>query len=183
MEWLQLVFEFLVIGSFSVGGGLATIPFLFRLTERYDWFTSAQLIDMIAISESTPGPIGINVATFAGYQALGIWGGVLASFSVMLTGLIFMIVISTVLKRFKESSVMKKIFYGLLPTVAALLFFASYKMFFVSLGEFGDWNQLMYNIVLFGISLLLTTKYKWEPFKLIIFAVIVSFIFNGLGIL
>ena len=68
MTLITLFLEFFKIGLFSVGGGLATLPFLYDLADRYDWFTRVQLIDMIAISESTPGPIGVNMATFAGYN-------------------------------------------------------------------------------------------------------------------
>ena len=72
MIYLILFFEFLIIGTFSIGGGLATLPYLYSLAERYPWFNKATLIDMIAISESTPGPIGINMATFAGFKAGGV---------------------------------------------------------------------------------------------------------------
>ena len=82
MTILQLMYEFFKTGLFSVGGGLATLPFLYEMSSRYPhWFTSADIADMIAISESTPGPIGINMSTYAGYTVAGILGGVLASFS------------------------------------------------------------------------------------------------------
>ena len=69
MTFLLLFYEFFKVGLFSVGGGLATIPFLRRIAERYPWFTVEELSDMIAVSESTPGPVGINMATYAGYRA------------------------------------------------------------------------------------------------------------------
>ena len=76
MIYLRLFWEFCKVGLFSVGGGLATIPFLTNLGERTGWFTSGQLADMIAISESTPGPMGVNTATYVGFACGGIPGGV-----------------------------------------------------------------------------------------------------------
>ena len=75
MIFLTLIFEFFKTGLFAIGGGLATIPFLRELARVYPWFTEGELVDMIAISESTPGPIGINMATYAGFKAAGVLGG------------------------------------------------------------------------------------------------------------
>lgn len=73
MIYALLFYEFFKIGLFAIGGGAVTIPFLFDLTEKYDWFTTAQLTNMIAVAESTPGPLGVNMATFAGFQSAGIF--------------------------------------------------------------------------------------------------------------
>ncbi len=74
MIYLTLAIEFFKIGLFSIGGGMATLPFLMDLTTRYDWFTASELTNMVAISESTPGPVGVNMATYAGYSAAGVPG-------------------------------------------------------------------------------------------------------------
>ena len=79
--------EFFKIGLFAVGGGLVTIPFLFELTRKYNWFSAQELMDMIAVSQSTPGPIGINMATYAGFQTAGIYGGIVATFGLVLPSL------------------------------------------------------------------------------------------------
>ena len=79
MIYLLLFFEFFKIGLLAVGGGLVTVPFLFDLSEAYGWFSTSDLANMIAVSESTPGPIGVNMATFAGYNACGIMGALLAA--------------------------------------------------------------------------------------------------------
>ncbi|MBQ7091650.1 MAG: chromate transporter, partial [Clostridia bacterium] len=79
MIYINLFREFFKTGLFAVGGGLATIPFLSAMTEKYPWFTSQQLADMIAVAESTPGPIGVNTATFAGFRAAGIPGAFVAT--------------------------------------------------------------------------------------------------------
>lgn len=68
MSLLILIFEFFKIGLFSVGGGLATLPFLYRLADKYPWFSAKQIPDMIAVSESTPGPLGINMATYTAFS-------------------------------------------------------------------------------------------------------------------
>ena len=86
MLWLTLFFEFFKTGLFSIGGGLATIPFLYEMMERYHWFTESDLLNMIAISESTPGPVGVNMATYVGYHVTGnnIFGAVWATFALVL---------------------------------------------------------------------------------------------------
>ena len=132
MVHLYLICEFLNMGLFSIGGGLATLPFLYQLTERYTWFTRATLMDMIAISESTPGPIGLNMATYAGFSAAsaggvldGVWGGVLASFSLIAPSFFIVASIVKILDKFKENRLVKTAFYGIRPAVAALIFSAA----------------------------------------------------------
>ena len=83
MHFLELFYEFFKIGLFSVGGGLATLPFLFDIADRYPWFDQTMLLDMVAVGESTPGPIGVNVATYAGYTSAGILGGCIATFGLV----------------------------------------------------------------------------------------------------
>ena len=95
MIFLQLFYEFFKIGLFAVGGGMATIPFLMDLTSRYSWFTMADLTNMIAVSESTPGPIGINMATYAGFNAAGIPGALCATLSLVLPAWIIIILIAS----------------------------------------------------------------------------------------
>lgn len=102
MTLITLFLEFFKIGLFSVGGGLATLPFLYKLAENYDWFTKVELIDMIAISESTPGPIGVNMATFAGFNTAGILGGVTATMGIVVPALLVIILIAKVLDKFKQ---------------------------------------------------------------------------------
>lgn len=112
MTLITLFLEFFKIGLFSVGGGLATLPFLYDLADRYDWFTRVQLIDMIAISESTPGPIGVNMATFAGYNTAGIIGGFTATMGIVVPALLVIITIAKVLDKFKDNKYVQSAFYG-----------------------------------------------------------------------
>ena len=121
MTLLLMRFEFFKTGLLSIGGGLATLPFLFRMADRYPWFTRAQLGDMIAVSESTPGPIGVNMATYAGYCAAGIPGAILATFSLVLPSIIVILIVSKFLQRFRESVIVTRVLYGLRPASIGLI--------------------------------------------------------------
>ena len=128
MIYLTLAFEFFKIGLFSVGGGMATLPFLMDLTEKYDWFTASELANMVAISESTPGPVGINMATYAGYQAAGIPGALIATLSLTAPALVIIVLIARFLENFSENPTVKAVFYGIRPTVAALIGYAVWEL-------------------------------------------------------
>ena len=93
MQYLTLMLEFFKIGLFSVGGGLATLPFLFDLAEKYNWFTASELTNMIAVSESTPGPIGVNMATYVGNTVGGVFGGITTTLSLVTPSLIVIYII------------------------------------------------------------------------------------------
>ena len=108
MTYVILFFEFFKIGLFAVGGGLATLPFLYELAGKYTWFDEAMLGNMIAVSQSTPGPIGINMATYAGFNAAGILGGILATVGLVTPSVIIIIIVAHVLNKFKESQAEQK---------------------------------------------------------------------------
>ena len=126
--YLSLTVEFLKIGLFSIGGGLATLPFLFKLADNFDWFTREMLIDMIAISESTPGPIGVNMATYAGFSAGGVPGGILATFALIAPSVLILLVITKILDRFRANKYVKAAFYGIRPAVTALIARAAFGL-------------------------------------------------------
>ena len=96
MIYLTLAYEFFKIGLFSIGGGMATLPFLMDLTRKYDWYTAGELANMVAISESTPGPVGINMATYAGYNAAGIPGALISTLALTAPALIIIILLSLI---------------------------------------------------------------------------------------
>ena len=125
---LTLAFEFFKIGLFSIGGGMATVPFLMDLTTKYDWFTANELANMIAISESTPGPVGVNMATYAGYSAAGIPGAIVATLSLTAPALVIIVIIARFLENFSENPTVKSVFYGIRPTVAALIGYAVWEL-------------------------------------------------------
>ncbi|MCI8292012.1 MAG: chromate transporter [Hespellia sp.] len=128
MVYLQLFIEFFKIGLFSVGGGMATLPFLVDLTTKYDWYTKAELSNMVAISQSTPGPIGVNMATYAGYNAAGISGAILATVALTVPALVIIVIIAKFMENFSENTVVKSAFYGIRPTVAALIGYAVWEL-------------------------------------------------------
>lgn len=121
MIYLRLFFEFCKVGLFSVGGGLATIPFLADLGDRTGWFTSGQLADMIAISESTPGPIGVNMATYAGFTSAGVLGGIVSTLGLIFPSLIIILIIAGFLNKFRDSRAVDAVFYGLRAASVALI--------------------------------------------------------------
>ena len=133
MIFMQLFFEFFKTGLFAVGGGLATLPFLSDMADKYGWFTQAELADMIAISESTPGPIGINMATYAGYNAAGILGGVVATLAMIVPSLIIVTIIARFLQRFKENDYVQGAFNTLRPAATGLIAFAGFEVLKISL--------------------------------------------------
>ncbi len=119
--YLQLFLEFFRTGLFAVGGGMATLPFLYDMAERTHWFTAAQLADMIAVSESTPGPIGVNMATYVGYTSAGVPGAVIASLGLVAPSLIVIMIVAAFLKAFRESKYVSAAFYGLRPASTAMV--------------------------------------------------------------
>ena len=133
MIYLTLFYEFFKVGLFSVGGGVATIPFYMELADKYDWLTMQMLTDMIAVSESTPGPIGINLATYAGFRAAGIPGALVATFSEVLPSFIILVLIAKALERYKENTLVSSAFSGIRPAVAGLIAAAGWSVMRVAL--------------------------------------------------
>ena len=121
MIYVQLAFEFFKIGLFSFGGGYATIPFLYHLSQEFNWYTLDELTQMTAIASITPGPVGINVATFAGLKTAGILGSLLATLSEMIPSLILVLIVAKLLKKFSDNFYIKSIIEALKPISCALL--------------------------------------------------------------
>lgn len=128
MTYFILALEFFKIGLFAVGGGLVTVPFLYDLTEQYDWFTAKELTDMIAVSQSTPGPVGINMATYAGYKAAGVWGSLWATLSLVTPSVIIVYLISKILTKWKDNPNVLRVLGGIRPAVLALILFAGWDI-------------------------------------------------------
>ena len=118
---LRLFVEFFLVGMLAFGGGMATVPFLQELSVRTEWFSAAELADMIAISEATPGPIGVNLATYAGYNTAGIPGVIAATFGVVTPSVVIILIITKVLQKFRSNKDMDSAFYGLRPASCALI--------------------------------------------------------------
>ena len=121
MILVRLFLEFCRVGLFSVGGGLATIPFLTDLGERTGWFGAGDLANMIAISESTPGPMGVNMATYVGFHTAGVAGGVVATLGLVSSSIVIILIIAGFLEKFRQSKAVDGVFYGLRAASVALI--------------------------------------------------------------
>lgn len=127
MVLLRLFFEFAKTGLFAVGGGLATIPFLQDLGARTGWFTNSELTTMIAVSESTPGPMGVNMATYVGFKIAGVHhipgviGAAVATLGLIFPSIVIILIIAGFLQRFRQSKTVDAVFYGLRPASTALI--------------------------------------------------------------
>ena len=171
MIYLLLLFEFFKIGLFTIGGGLASLPFLYRLTEVYDWFTPAQLTYMIAISESTPGPIAVNIATFAGFHTAGVPGGAVATLASVLPGMAIVMLAARFMDRFRENALLEAGLYGIRPAVTALITVALIMVARLSLLRWDlftasmDWSVLVdYRAVaIFAVALAAIIKFNRHP--------------------
>ena len=121
MIYLRLFFEFFKTGLFAVGGGMATLPFLKEIGESTGWYTYSDLLNMLAVSESTPGPIGINMATYVGYTVGGVPGVLAATIGEVTPSVIVILIIAAVLKNFRDNRYVNRAFYGLRPASTALI--------------------------------------------------------------
>ena len=121
MIYLQLFFEFFKAGLFAIGGGLATLPFLSDIAAKTSWFTQSDIADLLAISESTPGPIGVNMATYAGFNTGGLPGAVIATLGLVCPSIIIIIAIAKFLDKFQKNPMVNRIFYGLRPASVGLI--------------------------------------------------------------
>ena len=121
MLYVRLFFEFFKTGLFAVGGGMATLPFLYDMSGRTGWFSHAQLADMIAVSESTPGPIGVNMATYVGFTVGGVPGALIATIGLITPSVIIILMIARVLQAFRQNRYVDAVFYGLRPCSVGLI--------------------------------------------------------------
>ena len=174
MIYLELFLAFFKIGLFAIGGGLATVPFLFQLSEETGWFTTADLVKMIAISESTPGPLGINMATFTGVQTAGIWGGLVATIGLVAPMLLAIIALCHFLMRFREHHLGEAIFRGLRTAVAMMIFGFVLRLIRVIFEHSAMSDTTMLSLLIFIFYTFLTFKFKWHPIVFIVFAAIVG---------
>lgn len=174
MIFLILFAEFFKIGLFSVGGGLATLPFLYRLADAYDWLTYENIADMIAVSESTPGAIGVNMATYTGFQCAGIAGGVIATLGLVTPSIVVILIVARILQSFKGSPLVQSVFSGLRPAATGLIAAAGFGVLRLSLYQGGAaaWYELFRwrECILFAVIFLLIRTLKKHPVFYIIAA-------------
>ena len=167
MILLQLFYEFAKVGLFTVGGGMASVPFLMVMSEKTGWFTQAQLLDMIAISESTPGPLGINMGTYVGFETAGVPGAIIATLGITLPTAALAIIVAKFLFGFKENKYVQGAFYGLRPASAGLIAAAGVSVAMLSLVnqaalEAKEWASIVdiKAIILAVLLWILTNKVK-----------------------
>ena len=182
MIYLQLFYEFFITGLFMIGGGLAAIPFLQQMGEKTGWFTTVELMDMVAISEATPGPIGVNMATYAGYTVAGVPGGIIATAGLVLPSIIITIIIAKLLLRFKENPIVQSALYGLRPASLGLITAAGIGVFCLVI--FGTEIRFMTDLhfflmdfralILAGVLFFATNKYKAHPIIFLAFSALLG---------
>ena len=174
---LTLCYEFFKTGLLAVGGGLATLPFLSEMANKYPhWFTHAELADMIAVSESTPGPIGVNMATYVGFRVMGIPGAILATVSLVLPSLIIIVIISKMMNKYMENKFVQWAFGGLRPAVTGLIAAAGWSVVELSLLDLTDFNIARFweainipAVIIFAVVLFLAQFKKTKKLHPIVF--------------
>ncbi len=175
MILLRLYWEFFVVGCFSMGGGMATVPFLFDLADRTGWFTTADLASMIAISEATPGPIGINMATYVGYASAGVPGGVIAPLGLVTPAVVIILLVSRLLNTLWKNSRVQDLFHVLRPASVGLIAAAAFSVCAVSLFTWDGGLTLHWpSIVLFGLLLAAMNLPKLNKIPSVVFIAIAA---------
>lgn len=190
MILLRLFWEFFKTGLFAVGGGMATLPFLYSMAEATGWFSAAQLADMIAVSESTPGPIGVNMATYVGFTVAGIPGAIIATLGLIAPEVIIILIIARVLQKFRQNKLVDAAFYGLRPCSVGLIAAAGLLVVKVAmlhtdlyfqtgrLAELVDWKALALAAVLIVLTRWVKKTKKLHPIFFILGSALVGVVFS-----
>lgn len=172
MIFLQLFYTFFKIGLFGFGGGYAMLSMIQgEVVTRYEWLSAQEFTDIVAISQMTPGPIGINCATYVGFTATGsVWGSVLATFAVMLPSFILMLTISKFFLKYQKHPVVEAVFSGLRPAVVGLL--ASAALVLMTKENFSSPTEDLYTFIIsciiFIVAFVGTRRYNISPIAMII---------------
>ena len=186
MTLLRLAWEFFKTGLFAIGGGLATLPFLYDISRRTGWYTTADITNMIAISESTPGPLGVNMSTYVGYHIAGVPGALVASLSLVLPSFLIILAVANILKKFQENKYVKYAMYGIRPASVAMITYAGLLVARVALlrtdlfketGAILDlfsWKAIILAVVVLATYL----KFKKHPIFYIVGAAVIGILFK-----
>ena len=172
--YLQLFWEFFKTGLFAIGGGMATVPFLQEISARTGWFSAADLADMIAVSESTPGPIGVNMATYVGYTtaqshygpAAGILGSIIATVGLVTPSVIIVLIIAKFLEKFRDNRYVNAAMYGLRAASVALISAAGISIVLISvfrISDIGDFRSAVIDYRCFLLAVLILVLTRWVP--------------------
>ena len=194
MILLRLFWEFFKTGLFSVGGGLATLPFIYDISDKTGWFTHGQIADMIAVAESTPGPIGINMATYVGFTTAGIPGALCATLGIITPPITIILIIAKFLQRFRESRLVDQAFYGLRPASAALIAAAGVSVVKIALldleafaashalSDLFAWKAIALAAVIWVLTNLVKQTKKLHPLAFIALSAVVGIVFRFGGV-
>lgn len=181
MHYILLFVEFFKVGLFAIGGGLATLPFLYQLGDKYGWYNAQMVADMLAVSESTPGPIGVNMATYTGFTSGGVLGGILTTIGLVAPSVIIVYIVYGFLKKFRDSFVVNSLFNGIRPAVTGLigavwLGLLSHEVFKegISLADSLNFKAILLFIALFA----LVKKTDKHPLFYIAIAAVVGVVFG-----
>ena len=186
MILIRLFFEFFKAGLFAIGGGMATLPFLYNISDKTGWFTYGQLADMVAISESTPGPMGVNMATYVGFTSFGLPGAVLGPLVLVFPSLVIIILISKILNKFKESKLVQDVFYGLRPASTGLIIAAGLGVAKIALLRLDQYeitkniaDLLNYKSIVLALVIYLVMKKKdFHPILMVVASAVIGIIFK-----
>ena len=185
MIYLQLFYEFFKTGLFAVGGGLATLPFLYDMADRTGWFTRTQLADMLAVSESTPGPIGVNMATYVGFVTRGIPGAIVSTLGLVTPSVIVILVIAAFLKAFRHNRYVEAAFYGLRPASTAMVAAAGLSVVAITLLNTGatglaivNWKALALAAVILALTRWVKPTKGLHPIVFILASAVVGVVFG-----
>jgi len=186
MTLLRLIVEFFKTGLFAVGGGLATLPFLYEMGEKNGWFTNQDVLNLLAVSESTPGPIGVNMATYVGFITAGIPGAVIASLALAAPCVIVILLVIQVLDKFKGSPIVDSVFKALRPASIGMItaaFLGVVQECLIHVENFAGLNTLMAVFNWQGIALAVVLffamkKWKAHPIVFIGFSALVGILFS-----
>ncbi len=166
MIYFNLFKEFFKIGLLSFGGGYATLPFLYHIAEQYKWYSINELTQMLAIASITPGPVGINMATYAGMKTNGILSAILATFAIILPSFFIVIAISKLLRKFSDNFYVKSAIYGLKPASCALISAVAIRLIISSV------NNIPALIIFVPLLIIFMTKKQSLIFYLIVSAIL-----------
>ena len=169
MIYILLFYEFFLVGLFAIGGGAATIPFLFDLSKKYNWFSFEDLTNMIAVSESTPGPIGVNMATFAGFETAGVKGALCATFGLILPSVIIIVLFAKTVEKFACEKALHHILKFVQPAVCALILNAAIEIGMLSLTNLMCVGE-------FVLLLILMRFYKANPIFYIVLSGVLGYV-------
>ena len=179
MIYIDLIIRFFKTGLFAMGGGLATLPFLQEISDETGWFTRTELANMFAISESTPGPIGVNMATYVGYTTEGVRGAITATLSLITPSIIIILIISMFLNKFKDNKYVNGAFRGIRPASAGLVAAAFVTMLKIVMfsGSGINWKALILMVSMF-IAINIKPLKKLHPIVFIAVSAVLGNIFS-----